>query len=370
MNFPARSAWTLPPGFQRLAPVSPNKVALLGYEWVRAPRNEELSRMCRRRLARAPALASAVGGQRVRDKRRASLAARRALRRAWRTPLTRRTDAMGRCAQVCAILVFTCVSNQRAGLWGPTFADCAACNGTTECTTGAGGPHGLGCGYLAFGQFQCAPAYAPARPRLQLLTRLHCCAARAPQAHVRRRHHVVDRHVSHPGARLHRPKPAAHDGALSLSRTKPLALPLRHCGSHACAVLACSRRTSALCAGVPDLCVLYGASRERHSGWLRGMRGRARGAGGQRLPGGALGDGGMRACPARVCEVAPLLTQPLWLRSGFRSFSALDCSPRATGHSRHGARCRRAPCCGCRTRHTALTRSQCLFCSLRGSLHR
>jgi hypothetical protein len=31
-----RSAWSLPPGFQRLAPVSPNKVALLGYEWVRA----------------------------------------------------------------------------------------------------------------------------------------------------------------------------------------------------------------------------------------------------------------------------------------------------------------------------------------------
>ena len=34
-----RSAWSLPPGFQRLTPVSPNKVALLGYEWVRPPQD-------------------------------------------------------------------------------------------------------------------------------------------------------------------------------------------------------------------------------------------------------------------------------------------------------------------------------------------
>jgi hypothetical protein len=61
---------------------------------------------------------------------------------------------------MCALLVFTCVSNQRAGLWGPTARACAACNGTTQCTVGAGGPHGLGCGYTAFGQFQCAPTPA------------------------------------------------------------------------------------------------------------------------------------------------------------------------------------------------------------------
>jgi hypothetical protein len=168
MNFPARSAWTLPPGFQRLAPVSPNKVALLGYEWVRA-RPRRLPCLRRRLHARGPAPATAVRGSGT-HQRHASLAARRVPRRLWRTPLTRCRAAVGRCAQVCAILVFTFVSNQRAGLWGPTFADCAACNGTTECTTGAGGPHGLGCGYLAFGQFQCAPAYAPARPRIQLLT--------------------------------------------------------------------------------------------------------------------------------------------------------------------------------------------------------
>ena len=113
---------------------------------------------------------------------------------------------------MCAILVFTCVSNQRSGLWGPSLADCAACNGTTQCTTGQGGPHGLGCGYLAFGQFQCAPAYAPAQaPQFADVAR---CAprARAPQAHLRRRHHVVDRRLGHSGARLHRTQPAADDG--------------------------------------------------------------------------------------------------------------------------------------------------------------
>jgi len=62
MNFPARSAWTLPPGFQRLAPVSPNKVALLGYEWVRARYEMTAAPVMRRRLARARAGASAVGG--------------------------------------------------------------------------------------------------------------------------------------------------------------------------------------------------------------------------------------------------------------------------------------------------------------------
>ena len=82
---------------------------------------------------------------------------------------------------MCAILVFTCVSNQRSGLWGPSLADCAACNGTTQCTTGQGGPHGLGCGYLAFGQFQCVPA-AELQPRPNSLTR------RAPRrAPARRR---------------------------------------------------------------------------------------------------------------------------------------------------------------------------------------
>ena len=77
---------------------------------------------------------------------------------------------------MCAILVFTCVSNQRSGLWGPSLADCAACNGTTQCTTGQGGPHGLGCGYLAFGQFQCAPAYAPGHARNSLTRRAACRA--------------------------------------------------------------------------------------------------------------------------------------------------------------------------------------------------
>jgi hypothetical protein len=59
--------------------------------------------------------------------------------------------------QMCALLVFTCVSNQRAGLWGPSVRACEACNGSSQCTAGAGGPHGLGCGYTAFGQFQCVP---------------------------------------------------------------------------------------------------------------------------------------------------------------------------------------------------------------------
>ncbi len=34
-DFPLRSFWSLPPGAPRFQPVSPTKVALLGYQWVR-----------------------------------------------------------------------------------------------------------------------------------------------------------------------------------------------------------------------------------------------------------------------------------------------------------------------------------------------
>ena len=58
---------------------------------------------------------------------------------------------------VLALLVFFTVSLQRAGLWGPTLKACQACSGVTgaaSCTSGAGGAHGLGCPYTAFGGFQ------------------------------------------------------------------------------------------------------------------------------------------------------------------------------------------------------------------------
>jgi hypothetical protein len=35
-DFPLRSAWSVPAGAPRFSPVSPSKVALLGFEWVRA----------------------------------------------------------------------------------------------------------------------------------------------------------------------------------------------------------------------------------------------------------------------------------------------------------------------------------------------
>jgi|APGre2960657444_1045066.scaffolds.fasta_scaffold04081_7 hypothetical protein len=94
--------------------------------------------------------------------------------------------AVARCAatdahlpQMCALLVFVTMSNQRAGLWGPSLEACAACNGTQQCTSGVGGPHGLGCPYTAFGQFQCVRSGARGvpenststlEPRLHVLT--------------------------------------------------------------------------------------------------------------------------------------------------------------------------------------------------------
>jgi hypothetical protein len=51
--------------------------------------------------------------------------------------------------------------------------------------------------------------------------------------------------------------------------------------------------------GVLDLRRVRGAGWGVHDRGVCGMRGTARGAGGQRVPWGALGDGGLRACPSR-----------------------------------------------------------------------
>ncbi len=85
------------------------------------------------------------------------------------------------------------MSNQRAGLWGPSVRACELCNGTSQCTSGPGGPHGLGCPYTAFGQFQyvrlaCA---VPKHGRLQrrMSARGRCAAssrADAGHGHARR----------------------------------------------------------------------------------------------------------------------------------------------------------------------------------------
>lgn len=75
---------------------------------------------------------------------------------------------------MCALLVFVSMSSQRAGLWGPSPAACALCNGTGpggQCTTGHGGPHGLGCPYTAFGQFQCVGHPSSRGPAYRLLER-------------------------------------------------------------------------------------------------------------------------------------------------------------------------------------------------------
>lgn len=55
---------------------------------------------------------------------------------------------------VCAMLVFVCMSNQKAGLYGPNLETCERCNMGGVCLTERGAPRGQGCGYTSFSQFQ------------------------------------------------------------------------------------------------------------------------------------------------------------------------------------------------------------------------
>ena len=145
-GFPLRSFWSTPPGAQRLRQaVSPGKVSLLGFQWVRA-----LSVCVTRKAAHMP---RASGSTPTRPLPCALTLLHRHHRHGTALP-----------PQMCALLVFVCISSQRAGLWGPSPTACALCNGggpSGQCTTGRGGPHGLGCPYTAFGQFQCVAT--PAR---------------------------------------------------------------------------------------------------------------------------------------------------------------------------------------------------------------
>jgi len=67
--------------------------------------------------------------------------------------------------QVCALMVFVCMSNQKAGLYGPNLETCERCNLSNVCMTQRGEPRGQGCGYTAFSQFQCAQAARPPTQR-------------------------------------------------------------------------------------------------------------------------------------------------------------------------------------------------------------
>jgi hypothetical protein len=141
-GFPLRSFWSTPPGAQRLRQaVSPGKVSLLGFQWVRALPQGEPGCVTRKAADHLQWVHSKLSSAPSAD--------------SPSPPLAPRHHAA---AQMCALLVFVCVSSQRAGLWGPSPSACALCNGagpSGPCTTGRGGPHGLGCPYTAFGQFQC-----------------------------------------------------------------------------------------------------------------------------------------------------------------------------------------------------------------------
>jgi hypothetical protein len=150
----------------------------------------------------------------------------------WATPAgaLRQPPAPGKVALLgfqwcCALLVFVCMSNQRAGLWGPSPAACAACNGTggSTCTSGMGGPHGLGCPYTAFGQFQCVQCTCFAGTERHRLM----CSRTPPQVPLRGGRHVVDGHCDAALVRVHRKEPAADDGTsvhqrmLSTNKLRP-----------------------------------------------------------------------------------------------------------------------------------------------------
>ena len=164
-DFPLRSYWSLPSGAPRFAPVSPTKVALLGYQWVRTS-----------------------------------------------LQLAGCASTHAHLAQMCALLVFVAMSNQRAGLWGPSLEACSACNGTQLCISGVGGPHGLGCPYTAFGQFQCVRSGARGVPENRTST-WNLAYTSSHQVSLCGGCHVVDRY-SHPAwAGLYGAQPAADDGS-------------------------------------------------------------------------------------------------------------------------------------------------------------
>lgn len=53
------------------------------------------------------------------------------------------------------------MSAQSSGLYGPNLETCQRCDMGGMCMTERGEPKGQGCGYTAFGQFQCALSSPP-----------------------------------------------------------------------------------------------------------------------------------------------------------------------------------------------------------------